>query len=194
MANLCCYDLYATGKKEDLEKFEKMMKWEGEQPYINSSMYCDGMYTEEPVDNGDGTYTQHFSSATRWSVHHGMIDREDIAECVNLATAAKKLYLSMEIWSNESGCCFAEHIIINDEGGYDVECEDYYEINLEDLIDNLEKDSDEITKDDLEEYLKGVMDEDNLENLDVEAVLMKLKETGFVSIGGFEGYSDFPFA
>ena len=88
MANLCSYDLYATGKEEDLEKFALMMEWK-EKPAVDGSMYCADMYSEKPTDNGDGTFTQHFSSATRWSVQHGMIDRADSNECVSLTTAAK---------------------------------------------------------------------------------------------------------
>lgn len=192
MANLCSYDLYATGKEEDLEKFARMMEWE-EKPAVDGSMYCADMYLEKPVDNGDGTFTQHFSSATRWSVQHGMIDRADSDECVSLTTAARKLSLSMEIWSEEPGCCFAEHIVINEDGGYSIECEDYYEIYAEDLAEQLDKAEEEITADDLKSHLEGFVDQDALEGLDMDEVFSRLRENGTVSIGGFEQNSDFPF-
>ena len=193
MANLCNYDLYATGTKENLEKFKLMMEWE-EKPAVNSSMYCADMLSEEPTDNGDGTFTQHFSSATRWSVQHGMIDREDSDECVSLTTAARMLSLSMEIWSEEPGCCFAEHIEISEDGGYSIECEDYYEIYAEGLAEQLGKDEENITADDLRSHLEGFVDQDVLEGLDIDEVLSRLKENGTVSIGGFEQNSDFPFS
>lgn len=192
MANLCCYDLYATGTEENLGKFARMMEWK-EKPAVDGSMYCADMFSEKPVDNGDGTYTQHFSSATRWSVQHGMIDRADSEERVSLTTAAWMLSLSMEIWSEESGCCFAEHITIREDGGYDIECEDYYEIYAEDLAEQLEKAEEDITADDLRAHLEGFVDHDALEGLDMDEVLSRMEENGTVSIGGFEQNSDFPF-
>lgn len=192
MANLCNYDLYATGKKEALEKFSRMMKWK-EKPAVDGSMYCADMFSEKSVDNGDGTYTQHFSSATRWSVQHGMVDRADDDERVSLPTAARMLGLEVEIWSDESGCCFAEHIVVNEDGGYSIECEDYYEIYADGLAEQLEKAEEDITADDLRAHLEGFVDREALEGLDMEEVLSRLKENGTVSIGGFEQNSDFPF-
>lgn len=192
MANLCNYDLYATGKKEALEKFSRMMEWE-EKPFVDGSMYCADMFSEKSVDNGDGTYTQHFSSATRWSVQHGMIDRADDDERISLPAAARMLGLEVEIWSDESGCCFAEHIVVNEDGGYSIECEDYYEIYADGLAEQLGKDEESMTADDLRAHLEGFVDREALEGLDMDAVLSRLKENGTVSIGGFEQNSDFPF-
>lgn len=193
MANLCNYDLYATGKKEALEKFSRMMEWK-EKPFVDGSMYCADMYSEKPVDNGDGTYTQHFSSATRWSVQHGMVDRADDDERVSLPAAARMLGLEVRIWSTETGCCFAEFITIDADGTYAVDCEDYYEIYEEDLADLLEKSTEDLTTDDLGEYLGRLIGDDGLEELDLDSVLCRLKAIGSVSIGGFEGHSDFPFS
>lgn len=192
MANLCNYDLYATGKKEALEKFSRMMEWE-KKPFVDGSMYCADMFSEKSVDNGDGTYTQHFSSATRWSVQHGMIDRADDDERISLPAAARMLGLEVEIWSDESGCCFAEHIVVNEDGGYSIECEDYYEIYADGLAEQLGKDEESMTADDLRAHLEGFVDREALEGLDMDAVLSRLKENGTVSIGGFEQNSDFPF-
>ena len=192
MANLCCYDLYATGTEENLEKFARMMEWK-EKPAVDGSMYCADMYSEKPTDNGDGTFTQHFSSATRWSVQHGMIDRADDDERVSLPTAARMLGLEVEIWSDESGCCFAEHISIDADGSYTVDCEDYYEIYAVGLAEQLGKDEESMTADDLRAHLEGFVDREALEGLDMDAVLSRLKENGTVSIGGFEQNSDFPF-
>ena len=192
MANLCCYDLYATGTEENLGKFARMMEWK-EKPAVDGSMYCADMYSEKPVDNGDGTFTQHFSSATRWSVEHGMIDRKDDDEYISLPTAAKMLSLSIEIWSDESGCCFAEHIVVNEDGGYSIECEDYYEIYTDGLAEQLEKAEEDITTDDLRAHLEGFVDREALEGLDMDEVFSRLKENGTVSLGGFEQNSDFPF-
>lgn len=192
MANLCCYDLYATGTEENLEKFARMMEWK-EKPAVDGSMYCADMYSEKPTDNGDGTFTQHFSSATCWSVQHGMIDRADDDERISLPAAARMLGLEVEIWSDESGCCFAEHIVVNEDGGYSIECEDYYEIYADGLAEQLGKDEESMTADDLRAHLEGFVDREALEGLDMDAVLSRLKENGTVSIGGFEQNSDFPF-
>ena len=193
MANLCDYDLYATGSKEALDRFGKMMRQDGDVCIWNS-MYCADMTSQEPVDNGDGTYTQHFSSATRWSVQHGMVDRPDGDGLLSLPGAARMLGLEIRIWSTETGCCFAEFITIGADGGCMVECEDYHEIGEEDLADFQDKSTEDLTTDDLVEYLEGLIDGDDLEALNLDSVLCRLKAVGWVSIGGFAGHSDFPLS
>lgn len=194
MANLCCYDLFATGTKDNIEKFALMMKREI-TPSISNSMYCSDMYEEyeEPKDNGDGTFTQHFYSATRWSVHGGMVERCDSTEYISLPTAAKILGLEMEIYSDESGCCFSEHIHIHPDGSYEVECVDYHEIYGEDLEEECEKSLNEITTEDLELFLKPFITDEQFESLDLNKVLSLLKENERVTLGGFDYNSDFPF-
>lgn len=194
MANLCCYDLFATGSIESIQQFALMMKWET-SPAITSSMYCSDMYEEyeEPKDNGDGTFTQHFSSATRWSVQGAMIDRCDSTEYISLPTAARTLGIEMEIYSDEIGCCFSEHIFIHADGSYEVECVDYHEIYGEDLEEECEKTLSEITTDDLRTYLDSFMSDEQIESLDLDRVLSFLRENERVALGGFDYNSDFPF-
>ena len=172
-----------------------MMKWEI-TPSITNSMYCSDMYEEyedEPKDNGDETFTQHFSSATRWSVQSAMIDGCDSTEYISLPTAAKILGLEMEIYSNEPGCCFSEHIFVHSDGTYEVECVEYHEIYGEDLKEECEKSLNEITTEDLKIFLKPFIKDEQLEGLDLNKVLHLLKENERVTLGGFDYNSDFPF-
>lgn len=191
MANLCCYDLYATGTKENLGKFARMMEWKA-KPSIHSSMYESDMFSE-PMEEVPEGYRQHFSAATRWSVEHGMMSKEDDDECVTLQTAAKMLGLSMEIWSEESGCCFSEHITIRDDGGYDIECEDYYEAYTDDLLYWLEEEGrsheDGPTFEEFREYLDhvGIPEPD-----DIDGAYRAFLRDGRVEIGGFADRHDFP--
>lgn len=195
MANLCCYDLFATGSIESIQQFALMMKRET-SPAITNSMYCSDMYEEyeeKPKDNGDGTFTQHFYSATRWSVQGGMIDRCDSSEYISLPTAAKTLNLEMEIYSDECGCCFSEHILVHSDGSYEVECVDYHEIYGEDLEEECEKTLSEITTEDLKIFLKAFIKDEQLESLDLNKVLSLLRRNERVALGGFDYNSDFPF-
>ena len=194
MANLCCYDLFATGSIESIQQFALMMKWET-SPAITNSMYCSDMYEEyeEPKDNGDGTFTQHFSSATRWSVQGAMIDRCDSTEYISLPTAARTLGIVMEIYSDEPGCCFSEHIFIHADGSYEVKCVDYHEIYGEDLEEECEKTLSEITTDDLRTYLESFMSDEQIESLDLDRVLSFLRGNERGALGGFDYNSDFPF-
>lgn len=192
MANLCFYDLYATGTKESVDKFALMMKWEA-RPAITNSMYCSDMVESDPVCNDDGSVTQHFSSATRWSVEHGMVQREDADECICIKSAAKRLSLLVEIWSSEPSCSFAEHITIYPAGYYDIECEDYYELCAEDILEEYPSPSGELTEDLLADYLEPILTKGQIAALDIPAICASLILNERVSVGGFEQNSDFPF-
>lgn len=192
MANLCFYELFAKGTKESVDKFALMMKWEA-RPAIVSSMYCSDMDVSDPVRNDDGSVTQRFSSVTRWSVKHGMIQREDTDECICLVSAAKRLSLLIEIWSSEPACSFAEHITIYPAGYYDIECEDYHELSAEDILEEYPSPSGELTEDLLVDYLEPILTKGQIDALDIPAICASLIVNERVSIGGFEQNSDFPF-
>ena len=90
-----------------------------------------------------------------------------------------------------------KHFIIEDGMirayyGHAVDCEDYYETDKEDLADIQKKSTEDLTTDDLGEYLEGLIPHEELENLVLDSVISLLKDVGRVTIGGFAGHSDFP--
>ena len=127
MANLCSYNLYATGTKESLERFAQMMEETGPEPYVWNPAYCSDLVKGpvEPVEGG--LLCQHFGAATRWSVEGAMVDRPDSDGVVSLPSAAKMLGLHIHVESEEPDCCFAERITITPDGRYEAECTDLYE-------------------------------------------------------------------
>ena len=67
-----------------------------------------------------------------------------------------------------------------------------YETDKEDLADIQKKSTEDLTTDDLGEYLEGLIPHEELENLVLDSVISLLKDVGRVTIGGFAGHSDFP--
>lgn len=195
MANLCCYELYARGTKEGIEKLHQMLSHK-EKPYVVNSMYCSDLYAGEIRENGDGTYSQVFSSATRWSVAGAMLDEErDSEEYCTLQTAAKLTETVLELYSEEPGCCFAEHVEINPDGEYTIETRPFYYFDGEDIAAETGPDPE---KDKVAEYILSHVQEignrDELESLlDIEAATGFLESEGYISIGGFDGNSSSPF-
>lgn len=179
MANLCDYDLYATGSKKALDRFGKMMRQDG-NVCIWNSMYCADMTSQEPVDNGDGTYTQHFSSATRWSVEGAMVDRPDGDGVVSLPSAARMLGLHISVESEEPDCCFAERITITPDGRYEAECTDLYEI----FPDEVSGDG-KPTREQFDDYIRTRFGKEATAGIDIDAAYARLLE-GRVCIGGFD--------
>lgn len=182
MANLCNYNLYATGTKESLESFSRMMNETGPRPYIWNPAYCSTLCTE-PVETLDsGLFRQHFWAATRWSVEHAMVDRPDSDELVSLPSAARMLGLHIRVESEEPDCCFAERITITPDGKCDVKCVGYYEISVEDILEDRRMP----TKEQFAEYLKqSIFDNEFLKTVDLDAAYSQLVQTGKVSLGGF---------
>lgn len=195
MANLCCYELYAKGSKEGLQKLHQMLL-QKEKPYVVNSMYCADLYAGDIRKNNDGTYSQMFSSATRWSVAGAMLDEaRDSEEWCTLQRAAKLTGVELELYSEEPRCCFAEHVESSPDGEYTVETRPFYYFDGEDIAAETGSDSD---KDKVAEYILNHVQEigskEELEKLlDMEAVTGFLESEGYIAIGGFNGNSSSPF-
>lgn len=126
MANLCSYDLYAKGTKEGLLKLRRMLEQE-EKPYVINAKYCSELAAGRIRKNEDGSYSQKFSSATRWSVAGAMLDeRRNSDEYCTLQRAAELTGTELELYSEEPGCCFAEHIRISPDGRGTIEERPFY--------------------------------------------------------------------
>ena len=208
MANICIYDIYATGTKEGLEKLKGMLEGTIKPRVINAS-YCSDMVSDgiKPFTDADGNpmldkdtdaevYTAHLASGTKWSVQGAMMERPDSDEECTLQTAARLTGCSMDIYSEESGNAFAEHIRIFANGEYEAYEAPFFEFDIEFVRDNL---GDNPAKADVIALLSDMISEvthlDDIENrLDFDAVYGKLIAEDYVAVGGFPERHDFPLA
>lgn len=197
MANLCSYSLYAKGTKEGLLKLRRMLEQE-EKPYVINAKYCSVLSARRIRKNSDGSYSQKFSSATRWSVAGAMLDeRRNSDEYCTLQKAAKLTGVEMEIYSEEPGCCFAEHIRISPDGRGTIEERLFYLFFKNSIESETGPDPDEKQ---LAEYLVRHManagadePEKLLKQLNMKAIMAHLDYEGYIAIGGFEDNDSSPF-
>lgn len=155
MANCC----YATGKAsalnvEDLKKFLDVMK---------NEKFMDFEY-EEIDDWGKGKRkTVRFYGDCKWSISSS-INSSRYGNALDETTKD----LIVEMWSQEPGCAFEEHVIYANGTCLCDDCVDYKEYCLEGF-DSLEELN--------EEYGTDFKEEDFID--------------GVVSIGGFEDFETF---
>ena len=175
MANICDFSMRVRGQKEDIEKFYNAMRQKG-NVYMGRGADAEIQYEDE-----EEYYTAWINGWCKWSVVSAMIDNAismrtepdkwyfgesvDVSriEFITLIEACQKWNLDMEVFSEEPGCCFQEHMmVINGELVID-ECEEWNEYDLDDFD----------TKEEAEE------------ELEIEITDEEWEEGGFISRGGF---------
>lgn len=147
MPNYCSYGMVIKGRKEDREKLVDYLKADYSYDYNHDTKsYTFKECTEEkhfcrvfevwPTEEDDErTYV---SGDCAWSVKSCMFagaftyynDLKDAvnSKCTNMVEATKELDLVVEIYSEEPGCCFMEHYIV-DKGIIEVEeCVEWNEL------------------------------------------------------------------
>ena len=147
MPNYCNYGMVIKGKKEDREKLVDYLKsdynYERDpktDTYILKRCEADKHFSRVfevfPCEEDDErTYV---SGDCAWSVKSCMLTgpftyydkfKDAInSKCTNMLEATKELDLVVEIYSQEPGCCFMEHYIIN-KGELQVdECVEWNEL------------------------------------------------------------------
>lgn len=160
MANNCCYDMRITGRKENVNEFIRMMKWEDEYAICGLGRVF-SCYSHEPeVIEGDIVYVDVFGDCA-WSVSTAMMARAGREH--SLESETERLGIIVEVYSSEPGCCFQEHYLIN-KGWIEIdECVDYEEHWVEEF-------------DSIEAYN---------EEFDTNFTEDMIDENGNVCIGGF---------
>lgn len=122
MANYCYFTMKVTGKKENVKELIEMMKWEGRFKENGLGR----IYWVDEYDNyeEDGLFISKITGDCAWSVICSMM--EDSGNKITLETESKRLNLVIEVFSEESGCCFQEHylivngeVVINDSVDYE---------------------------------------------------------------------------
>lgn len=124
MANNCLFDWKIVGKEENVDELISMMRWEGKF----ESEGLGRIYELECTDKEnsvDGMISAYGYGDCAWSVLTAM--RNYGGRAPSLESETKRLGLKIEIYSSEPGCCFQEHVIIDNGDIIEEECVDYEE-------------------------------------------------------------------
>lgn len=171
MPNYCNYSMCVVGEKKNIEEFIKVIQADYNYGTMEFS-YDRHMFRvfeavcDEIEERADDTYQTTINGYCAWSVASCMLeggyynalkgDYPDDFRGTTLDRESEKLNLSIEVYSEESGCCFQEHYIITN-GNIDCdECVDWSEIWVEDYETKEEAEEDlemEITD---EEWASGL--------------------------------------
>lgn len=175
MANICSFSMKVRGKHEDIEKFYNAMSQNG-----NIWM---GRGAEAEINYDDEAGTAMIDGWCKWSIQSALIDNAismrtkpemwafgnadvDSLMFITLLEATEKWNLVMEVYSEESGCCFQEHYVFDNGEVLCDDCVDYEEYWFDDYE----------TKEEAEAELEiDITDEEWVE--------------GFSSCGGFSEWS-----
>ena len=141
MPNLCDYEIRVRGKKEKVEEFIKVIQSDYNVDK-NTSEFDRHLYRVFDADVYDkkeenGLTTAYIAGTCAWSVHSCMMEGSYTyyneyskleTHGTSLIQESKNLHLEIEVGSEESGCTFSEHFLINNGDMVIEECNDFYEI------------------------------------------------------------------
>lgn len=110
MANYCSYTMKVTGEKENVETLIKMMKWEG--PFKDNGLgRIYDIYECDREEIAGGLVSVILDGGCAWSILSAMRELKP-SNSQTIEKASKQLGLVIEAFSEESGCCFQEHVLI----------------------------------------------------------------------------------
>lgn len=184
MPNYCNYSMCVVGKKENIEEFIKVMQadYDYGNMVFNHDRHMFRVFEancDEIEERYDGRCQVVINGYCAWSVSSCMLrggyynsvqkDYPNNFRGTTLDIESKKLNLDIEVYSEESGCCFQEHYIITN-GKFDCEeCVEWNEVWVDDFESKEEAEEEleiEITDD---EWTTGL-------------------EEGYFTRGGFESW------
>ncbi len=118
MPNWCKYEICVVSKdKASIERFGRILHYEDNEYYLYRVLEAN---TDEAIIEENGYYYQTILGHVAWSAGNWFRPdderkpSENGAVFITLTELTKKLSIAVEIFSEESGCCFAEHIACND--------------------------------------------------------------------------------
>ncbi len=142
MANICDFDMRVRGSHDNIEKFYNAMCQNGniimgrgadaeliydDDDYASINGWCKWSVSSAMINNAISMRTE----PNMWYFGDG-VDVSKI-EFITLIEACQKWNLDMEVFSEEPGCCFQEHImVVNGEVVID-ECVEWNEYCLDDF-------------------------------------------------------------
>ena len=147
MPNYCNYSMCVVGKKENIEEFIKVIQadYDYGNMVFNHDRHMFRVFEanhDEIEERYDGRYQTVINGYCAWSVSSCMLeggyyksvkrDYPDNFKGTTLDRESERLNLSIEVYSEEPGCCFQEHYIITDGNIVCDECVDWSEIWVED--------------------------------------------------------------
>lgn len=202
MANNCFYQMQVTGKEDNLNTFVKWMtdRYPCHEKMPGRIFSCD--------EYGDREAYGEYISATlsgdcAWSIRSAMMERD-----FGIEQASRELSLALDIYSEELGMEFQEHIIIVCGDVIKNECVDYEEICLYD--DLCENELGTYHPDNSQSYLKQKRDlYDNLSAKSSKELINLYDKTfgtnyasqnnvefdeGYLRVGGFSEWEHMPIA
>ncbi len=135
MANNCCYSMKIVGhNKQDIDEFISMLQYHHKDGKYFARIF--EAYVSNIYEENEDRFVASVDGDCAWSVYSCMCagpftyyDRncEKDNEITNLAIETKRLNLIVEIFSEEPGIGFAEHIIFDNGTEVLMEEEDYGE-------------------------------------------------------------------
>ena len=152
MPNICLYSMCTIGKKEDVEEFIKVIKADydyGTMEFSHDRHFfrvfeadCNEIECLGKNIHEDNIYKVIINGECAWSVGCCMFKGgyyDDFKERfpnefrgTTVPEESKRLNLSIEIFSEECGCCFQEHYTVIDGKIIEDECVDWNEYYLRD--------------------------------------------------------------
>ena len=170
MPNLCDYDMRVEGKKDNVEKLLRIMKYE--EPIHMYRIFSAEIYDSKR--KSEDVYVVSICGDCAWSVYVCMLEGNSCyyqgePDGTSLLQLTKELNLKIEIFSSEPGIGFQEHYFI-DKGKLIVDEEaDYNEFWF---------DEENLSKEEIEEEInRPITDEEFKDYL----------SEGYFSRGGFDG-------
>lgn len=140
MANICDFVMRVRGAHDNIEKFYNAMSQNG-KIYMGRGASAEINYEDDRVAEIHGW--------CKWSVVSALIDNaismrtepgrwlfdEDVNELefITLIEACQRWNLDMEVYSEESGCCFQEHFMVIDGELVIDECVEWNEYCIDDF-------------------------------------------------------------
>lgn len=128
MANNCYYVLKAVAKDEEtLKRLVRIMNYEDDEFFIYR---CFQAIEGEIKKEDNGLFSIIIDGDVAWSCTHWFETVEDFdsknenldgtlvnnSHYISLDLLCEKLGIGLEVWSQESGCGFEEHYIVNRKG------------------------------------------------------------------------------
>lgn len=158
MPNICLYSMCVKGKKENIEEFIKVIQadYDYDKMKFTHDRHLFRVFSAddngiEQVDDND-VYEVIINGDCAWSVGSCMFESyyyNSLKERfpnefrgTTLQIESERLGLDIEVYSEESGCCFQEHYVICNGDIVVDESEDWYEYYIGDYETKAEAEED----------------------------------------------------
>ena len=124
MANCCWFSMKAVSdSKDSLERLRSIMKYEDSEFFLYRLFSCDDDDEVSESSETPGLFEILIYGDVAWGASPWVNDLEDTekkasngAHYTNLQRVCSALNVSVEVWTQEDGVGFQEHILVNNKG------------------------------------------------------------------------------